>query len=269
METWGQTQKVHEKEMSDEEARRIALDEREKEIEMRMKNLEEKEKEAEAEKAKKEAEKAKKDEETTARRDRRKERKEDLKKLQQRLEKALEGSDESEASVEETVPTTPESVPRKEKKGEKKKKVRKVSHSESSDEGCTKFTLQARTKVPTLEKGMTYAKYKINVDMWKSAMKGYMSEKNMGMTLLQSLPNEDNRGGIKEQAWKKLGIDKLLCRDGVKNLLQFLDKKLLKTNFVRCIELKEVCHALFAYQLDFSQLLPSLLLYASSIVFVH
>ena len=161
VETWSQTQKVGEKEMSDEEARR-----------------------------KKEAEKA---------------------KLQKELVKAIEdaeGSDESEVSVEETDPTTPASVSRKERKREKKKKVRKVNHSESSDEGCTKFTLQARTKVPTLEKGMTYAKYKINVDMWENAMKGYMSEKNMGMTLLQSLMNEDNRGGIKEQAWKKLGRDK-------------------------------------------------------------
>ena len=210
----------------------MAIEEREKELETRMKRLEEKEKEVEAEKAKK-------DEEKAARRDRRKERKEDLKKLKQKLEEALEGSDESEASVEETVPTTPESVPRKEKKGEKKKKARKVNPSESSDEGCTKFTLKASTKVPTLEKGMTYAKYKINVDMWKNAMKGYMSEKNMGMTLLQSLPNEDNRGGIKEQAWKKLGRDKLACKDGVTNFLQFLDKKLLKTDFVRCIELND------------------------------
>ena len=109
----------------------------------------------------------------------------------------------------------------------KKKKAKRVNSSESSDEDYRKFTLQARTKVPTLEKGMTYAKYKINVDMWKNAMKGYMSEKNMGMTLLQSLPNEDKRGGIKEQAWKKLGRDKLACKDGVTNLLQFLDKKLL------------------------------------------
>ena len=150
MEIWGQTQKVGEKEMSDEEACR-----------------------------KKEAEKA---------------------KLQKQLVKATEdaeGSDESEVSVEETDPTTPASVSRKERKREKKKKARKVNHSESSDEGCTKFTLQARNKVPTLEKGMTYAKYKINVEMWENAMKGYMSEKNMGMTLLQSLPNEDNRGGIK------------------------------------------------------------------------
>ena len=60
---------------------------------------------------------------------------------------------------------------------------------------------------------MTYAKYKTNVDMWKNAMKGYMSGKAMGMTLLQSLPNEDNRGEIKEQAWKKLGMDKLACRN--------------------------------------------------------
>ena len=66
---------------------------------------------------------------------------------------------------------------------------------------------------------MTYAKYKINVDMWKHAMRGHMSEKNMRMALLQSLPNVDNRGGIKEQAWKKLGRDKLACKDGVTNFV--------------------------------------------------
>ena len=57
-------------------------------------------------------------------------------KLQKQLVKAIEdaeGSDESEVSVEETDPTTPASV--------------------------------SRTKVPTLEKGMTYDKYKIKVDM--------------------------------------------------------------------------------------------------------
>ena len=39
METWGQTQKVHEKEMSDEEARRIALEEKEKESETKINKL--------------------------------------------------------------------------------------------------------------------------------------------------------------------------------------------------------------------------------------
>ena len=126
---------------------------------------------------------------------------------------------------------------RKERKGEKKKKVRKANHSESSDEGCMKFTLQARNKVPTLEKRMTYAEHRINVDTWEKAVKGYLSEKNMEMTLLQFLPNKDNRGGIKEQAWRKLGKDKLVCKDGVTKLHQFLDKKLLKTDSVRCIEL--------------------------------
>ena len=159
--------------------------------------------------------------------------------MKKKLEEALEGSDDSGTSAEEVVPTSPESVTKKKKRGDKKKKVKKVTSSESSDEDYRKFTLQARTKVPTLEKGMTYAKYKINVDMWKNAMKGYMNEKDMGMTLLQSLPNEDNRGGIKEQAWKKLGRDKLACKNGVTNLLQFLDKKLLKTDFVRCIELND------------------------------
>ena len=108
METWGQTQKVHEKEMSDEDARRVGqwtiglaggpralptlhgpqvflgdydwIDKREKELEARMKRVEEKEKEVEAEKAKleekekeEEAEKAKKDEEKADRKERKKE----------------------------------------------------------------------------------------------------------------------------------------------------------------------------------------------------
>ena len=90
-----------------------------------------------------------------------------------------------------------------------------------------------------MEKGMSYTKYKTNVDMWRNAMRGFMSEKDMGMAPLQSLPNEDNRGGIKEQAWKKLGMDKLACKNGVENLLKVLDKKLLKTDFVRCIELND------------------------------
>ena len=218
--------------MSGDDARRLEMEEKEKELEIRRKQLEDREKEIEVERVKK-------DEEKAAKKNKKKEKKENLRKLKEKLEEALEGSDDSGTSAEEVVPTSPESVTKKKKRGDKKKKVKKVTSSESSDEDSRKFTLQARTKVPTLEKGMTYAKYKINVDMWKNAMKGYMNEKNMGMTLLQSLPNEDNRGGIKEQAWKKLGRDKLACKNGVTNLLQFLDKKLLKTDFVRCIELND------------------------------
>ena len=94
---------------------------------------------------------------------------------------------------------------------------------------------------------MTYAKYKTNVDMWKIAMKGYMSKKDMGMALLQALPDEDNRGGLKDQAWKKLGKEKLASKKGVANLLGFLDKKLPKTDFVRCIDLNDK-HAAIKYQ---------------------
>ena len=130
--------------------------------------------------------------------------------MKQKLDEATEGSDESEKAVEETAPTSPENVLRKkddeslnnffsrfetlmislnlaeakEKKGEKERKTRKMNPSENSDEGCTRFTPQGRTKAPTLEKGLTYAKYKINVDMWKHAMRGHMSEKNMRMALL-------------------------------------------------------------------------------------
>ena len=44
-------------------------------------------------------------------------------------------------------------MPRKERKGKKKKEVRKANHNESRDEGCMKLTLQARNKIPALEKG--------------------------------------------------------------------------------------------------------------------
>ena len=94
---------------------------------------------------------------------------------------------------------------------------------------------------------MTYGKYKTNVDMWKIAMKGYMDKKDMGLTLLQALPDEDNRGGLKNQAWKKLGSENLRCKTGVENLLEFLDKKLLKTEFVRCIDLNDK-HVAIKYQ---------------------
>ena len=102
-----------------------------------------------------------------------------------------------------------------------------------------RFPLQTKTKVPTLERGMTYAKYKLNVEMWENAMMRCMSKEEMGMTLLQNLPDVDNRGGLKEQAWRQVGKEKLLGEDGVKYLMEFLDKKLLKTNFVRCIELND------------------------------
>ena len=86
---------------------------------------------------------------------------------------------------------------------------------------------------------MTYAKYKLNVQMWKRAMAKWMSKEEMGMTLLMNLPDEDNRGGLKAQAWKQIGEEKLLSEEGVEHLMDFLDKKLQKTTFVTCVELND------------------------------
>ena len=227
--------------MSDEEeARRLALEQKEKELERKMKEVEEMKKEAEAEKLRKEKERTDKKEKDKAK-------KEKLKNLQQQIGEVMGDSDENAAATEEAVTTSPRSGRKRKRKDAGKKKARKETPSESSDEDYRKFTLQARTKVPTLEKGMTYAKYKTNVDMWKIAMKGHMSKKDMGMALLQALPNEDNRGGLKDQAWKKLRGEKLASKEGVANLLEFLDKKLLKTDFVRCIDLNDK-HAAIKYQ---------------------
>ena len=51
-------------------------------------------------------------------------------------------------------------------------------------------------------------------------------EKTNKTTLLQSVPTRASRRSTKEQAWKKFGKDRLTCKDGVINLLQFLDEKL-------------------------------------------
>ena len=147
--------------------------------------------------------------------------KKDLKGLQALL-KAIQnavdssGSDESE---EKNTSTTTGSGSRKRKKRQRNKEVREGSQSESSDEERKKITLHTKMKVPTLEKGMTYAKYKLNVEMWENAMKRCMSKESMGMALLQALPDVDNRGGIKEQAWKQVGKDKLLSRAHAQGLL--------------------------------------------------
>ena len=52
-------------------------------------------------------------------------------------------------------------------------------------------TLQVRMKASTPEKGSTYAKVDTwKVDMWKNAKRGYMNEKDMGMTLTQPTNQE-------------------------------------------------------------------------------
>ena len=181
-------------------------------------------------------------EDTRAKKGKKARKKKDLKGGLQALLKAIQDavdSSESEESDEEDTSTTTGSGSRKRKKRQRNREVREGDQSESSDEERKKFTLHTKMKVPTLEKGMTYAKYKFNVEMWENAMKRCMSREGMGVALVQALPDVDNRGGIKEQAWKQVGKEKLLGKEGVKHLIQFLDKKLLKTGFVRCIELND------------------------------
>ena len=220
------------------------MERKEEELEARKRKLDEREREIEADRDKKdrdkkskEARKKERDEKLRKLNEEARENAERLKKQQKLIEEALEEADTSESTAEDIVITPPV---KKKKKETKKKKLKSASCSESSEEEEErKYTLQAKAKVPSLDKGMTYAKYKNNVDMWRHAMKQHMSEKDMGMALLQALPDEDNRGGIKAQAWKKLGIEKLGSKKGVEHLLEFLDKKLLKTSFVRCVELND------------------------------
>ena len=62
-------------------------------------------------------------------------------------------SDEDDELEEETAPTATGSGSRKRKKKEM-------------------VPIQSKIKVPTLERGMTYAKYKLNVEMWKEGGNG-------------------------------------------------------------------------------------------------
>ena len=232
-----------------------------KELEQQRKALDEKQKELDKEKeglaqTKKDKEKEREDKKT--------EKEERLNKLkkdtahakklladqQKALEEALntKDSDDSSSDSDDNSSDSDEALKKYlKKKLEKKKKKKKVEKKKrESDKECSDSSGEeirgmttSKIKVPTLEKGMTYMKYKANVDMWMHSMKACMKKENMGMALLQSLPDQDNRGGLKDTAWKKLGSAKIASKDGVKNLLAFLDSKLLKADFVRCIELND------------------------------
>ena len=126
-ETQSWTQKVPERKMFDDETRRLAMEEKEKELEMLEKQIEEREKEIETEKKKN-------DEEKAAKEAKKKEKRKNLRKLKKKLEEALEGAEDSGTLVEEVIPTSPESGNKKRKKGDKKKKVRKLPYSECGEE---------------------------------------------------------------------------------------------------------------------------------------
>ena len=156
VETRSWTQKDPEGKMSDDEARHLEREEKEKEVETRswtQKDLERKMSDDEARHLERE------EKEVEIRR----------KQMEER-EKEIEG---------EKVKKDREKVAKKNRKEER------------SDEDCRRFTLQARTKAPTPERGLTYAKVDTwKVDTWKNAKKACMNEKDMGMTLIQATNQE-------------------------------------------------------------------------------
>jgi hypothetical protein len=68
------------------------------------------------------------------------------------IKEALEEADTSKSTAEDIEVLPPV---KKKKKESKKKKVKSASCSESSEEEERKYTFQAKTKVPSLDKGVT------------------------------------------------------------------------------------------------------------------
>ena len=121
------------------------------------------------------------------------------------------------------------------KKEAKKAKVeawgqtQKVTEKEmSEEEACRKKEaekekedekrLEEKEKRTKAEKGEKTTKKEIQdeeASRKEETKKAKKAEKTNEMTLFQSSSTKHNRGGIKEQAWKKSEKDKLVCKDGV------------------------------------------------------
>ena len=220
----------------DLETRMKQLDEREK----KLKDMEEKMRRKEREGVKRRQEKERKKEEHKEKMlSMQKEVNEMVAAVKQKQKEMEEVIEEETSGTEVEEVEYEEETERNNKKKNKRKKRKKSSSSSDEGRESKRRVAVTKMKVPTLEEGTTYNKYRMNVEMWVAGVRHTMNEEDMAMNLLQALPDKDNRGGLKGQIWKKHGEKGLRNRRGVEIFLDFMDRKMKKADFVRCIELND------------------------------
>ena len=91
-----------------------------------------------------------------------------------------------------------------------------------------------KVNTPTMSAGMNYSKYRFSVECWQKGVD--IPKKDQATLLVNSLPDNDYYGGLKEIVAKRLGWEKIQCNDGVENMLSELDKIIRSPDFVRLMQ---------------------------------
>lgn len=90
------------------------------------------------------------------------------------------------------------------------------------------------TKSPTMSVGMSFSKYKFSVETWQRLV--LVPKKDQAILLVNSLPDDDYYGGLKEIVVKNIGWSAIQCEQGVENVLADLEKTIRSANFVRLMK---------------------------------
>ena len=91
-----------------------------------------------------------------------------------------------------------------------------------------------KVNTPTMSAGMNYSKYRFSVECWQKGVD--IPKKDQATLLVNSLPDNDYYGGLKEIVAKRLGWEKIQCNEGVENVLNELDKIIRSPDFVRLMQ---------------------------------
>ena len=90
----------------------------------------------------------------------------------------------------------------------------------------------SQAKTPTMKEGMSYAKYKFDIECWEKATPK-MAKKDRGPKLIACWPEDDGHGGLKKTLVNRLGWDKIEHDDGVSSILKELESIMCCPSWVR------------------------------------
>ena len=106
----------------------------------------------------------------------------------------------------------------------------------SGTQQVAKFTksFAQKAKTPTMSVGMSFSKYKYSVESWQRMV--LIPKRDQAILLVNSLPDNDYYGGLKDIIVKNIGWSAIQCEQGVENVLAEIDKTIRSADFVRLMK---------------------------------
>ena len=106
----------------------------------------------------------------------------------------------------------------------------------SGTQQVAKFTksFAQKAKTPTMSVGMSFSKYKYSVESWQRMV--LVPKRDQAILLVNSLPDNDYYGGLKDIIVKNIGWSAIQCEQGVENVLAEIDKTIRSADFVRLMK---------------------------------